>query len=244
MRIFKTQKNRGFTPTPSLALLLSFFMGIKIFYINKIKTFFTFSFIKSNKKTMPNLVSGFTLVETMFAVYILTFTIVGLMTVISNSLFAARYAKDEVTANYLLQEVVDYIRNDRDTTVFLGSGSGTTGTAWNTFTTHYSACSSSGSSYGCYFEVLNGSVPNPCEYSSDTKSTGCPPLYYNDAADNSPFYTYDQRGGLNKPTIFKRKIVVNKNGDDELDVTVTAYWKNGGLPVSRSLTTTLMNWQK
>lgn len=185
---------------------------------------------------------GFTLVETMFAVYILTFTIVGLMTVISNSLFAARYAKDEVTANYLLQEVVDYIRNDRDTTVFLGSGSGTTGTAWDTFSTKYSACSSANN--GCHFEVLNGAAPQSCDYSSDTKSTGCPPLYYNDAADNSPFYTYDPRGGSNKVTIFKRKIVVEKNGDDELDVTVTAFWKNGGLQVSRSLTTTLMNWQK
>jgi len=193
-------------------------------------------------KTQKN--KGFTLVETMFAVYILTFTVVGLMTVISNSLFAARYAKDEVTASYLLQEVVDYIRNDRDSTVFLGSGSGSTGTAWNTFTSHYSACSSS--NYGCYFEVLNGDVPKFCDYSSDTNSTGCPILYYNDAADNSPFYTYDEGSGTNKntPTIFKRKIVVDKNGDDELDVTVTVYWKNGGLPVSRSLTTTLMNWQK
>lgn len=176
----------------------------------------------------------------MFAVYILTFTIVGLMTVISSSLFAARYAKDEVTANYLLQEVVDYIRNDRDTTVFLASGSASTGTAWTAFTTKYNVCSSTNN--GCYFEVLSGSVLKSCDYTSDTKTTGCPPLYYNDAADNSPFYTYDQ--GTNKPTIFKRKIVVEKNGDDELDVTVTAYWKNGGLQVSRSLTTTLMNWQK
>lgn len=217
MIIFKTQKNKASRFIKSYSICL---------------------------KRSPEYSRGFTLVETMFAVYILTFTIVGLMTVISSSLFAARYAKDEVTANYLLQEVVDYIRNDRDTTVFLGSGSGPTGTAWTAFTAKYSTCSSL--NYGCSFEVFNGATPKPsCGYSNDPTG-GCPILYYNDAADNSPFYTYDQgvSPNNNEPTIFKRKIVVDKNGDDELDVTVTAYWKNGGLQVSRSLTTTLMNWQK
>src|ERR1035437_640976 len=121
--------------------------------------------IKKNK--------GFTLVETMFAIYILTFTIVGLMTVVANSLFAARYAKDEITANYLLQEAVDYIRNDRDSTVFLGSGSGTTTNNWNNFFGKYSSCSDPN---GCYFDILNG-VLNGGAIKKQCSGGVCPYLY-------------------------------------------------------------------
>ena len=64
---------------------------------------------------------GFTLIETMFAVIIMAFSITIFMNVVANTLFSARYAKNEITANYLAQEAIDYIRNDRDSIVFLRS---------------------------------------------------------------------------------------------------------------------------
>ena len=183
----------------------------------------------------------------MFAIYILTFTIVGLMTVVANSLFAARYAKDEITANYLLQEAVDYVRNDRDSVVFLGSGSGTTAENWNNFFVKYSNCSAPN---GCYFDVLTPSVIKSCPYSST--GNGCPFLYYDAGAKTTPFYTNDDNlgnsgeGGISKlKTNFQRKIIVKKNNNpNEIDVTVTVSWKNGGMSVARSLSTSLMNWQQ
>ncbi|MFA5773742.1 MAG: type II secretion system protein [Candidatus Paceibacterota bacterium] len=208
--------------------------------------------IKKNKGFTPtpnflkkgNLVWGFTLVETMFAVLILTFTIVGLMTVVANSLFAARYARDEITVNYLLQEVVDYVRNDRDTTVFLESGGN-----WNTFLEKYDNCSSQN---GCYFDVLNltlGDIKS-CLYSST--GNGCPFLYYDESANDTPFYTNDDNlGNIGEGEIpkvktnFKRKIIIqNASNPDEINVIVKVDWKNGGKEVTRSLSTSLMNWQK
>jgi type II secretory pathway pseudopilin PulG len=187
-----------------------------------------------SKKTKKN--TGFTLVETMFAVFILTSTIVGLMTVVSNSLFAARYARDEITVNYLLQEVVDYIRNDRDTTVFLGSGG-----TWDSFFAKYSVpCSASGG--GCTVDVLNRTDPEPCPY-----GLGCPYLYYDKNADTTSFYVTDNginMGNMAK-TNFRRKIVVEQNATkpDEIDVTVTVDWQNGSLPMTRSLKTSFLKWQ-
>ena len=190
--------------------------------------------IKNNK--------GFTLVETMFAVFILTFTIAGLMTVVANSLFAARYARDEITVNYLLQEAIDYIRNDRDTIVFLGGGAGSTDTPWNNFYTKYSNCSNT---YGCYFDVLT-IILNPLNPSAGPQrcsiSDSCPYLYYDKDATSGSFYTYDTNNGVK--TNFQRKIIVKQAiNPDEIDVTVTVDWKNGGLPVTRSLETSFMKWQ-
>ncbi len=193
----------------------------------------------NNKRILPK--AGFTLVETMFAVFILTSTIVGLMTVVSNSLFAARYARDEITVNYLLQEVVDYIRNDRDTTVFL-----TDGGTWANFQAKYSNCSDQGT--GCYFNVLtsNGVVtPTQCPYLA--LGSGCPYLYYDKNADTTPFYVTDNGTNMGSmvKTNFRRKIVVKQNATnpDEIDVIVTVDWLNGGLSMTRSLKTSFMKWQ-
>lgn len=173
--------------------------------------------IKNNK--------GFTLVETMFAVLILTFTIVGLMSIVADSLFQARYARDEITVNYLLQEAVDYIRNDRDSTVFLGGG------VWNTFLDKYNNCSGN----GCYFDVLATSVNI-----QSCPSDGCPYLNYDEKATPGSFYNYD----TGVKTNFQRKIIVQQNANpDEIDVTVTIDWKNGGLAATRSLKTSLLKWQ-
>ena len=185
--------------------------------------------IKNNK--------GFTLVETMFAVMILTFTIVSMMTVVANSLFAARYARDEITTSYLLQEVIDHIRNDRDTTVFL-QNTQSIDAAWSDFINKYNNCSNEET--GCYFDVLSSPV-TPVECSS---LNDCPYLYYDENANDGAFYVSDDGvGNLGKAiTDFQRKIVVTQNGD-ELKILVTISWQNGSLTKTRSLSTSMMKWQ-
>lgn len=187
-----------------------------------------------NFKKKSNLVSGFTLIETMVAVFILSISIVSLMNVVASSLFAARYARDEITANYLLQEVVDYIRNDRDSLML---SENTSEKLWESFWGKYKICDISNSN-GCYIDVLSSTEPQPC-YSSD-----CGDLYYDDNSSTS-FYTHDE----NKPGVikskFNREILIenNNSNNDEFDVTVTVSWKNGGLNKSRTLKTSLLNWR-
>ncbi|MFA6515400.1 MAG: prepilin-type N-terminal cleavage/methylation domain-containing protein [Candidatus Paceibacterota bacterium] len=192
--------------------------------------------IKINKeKKFISSRAGFTLVEAMFAVFILTFVITGLMTVVANSLFAARYSKDEITANYLSQEVIDYIRNDRDTTVLL-QNTLTPDEAWTNFWIKYSACSVS--SGGCSLHITQ----NTNTISQDCNSSGCPYLYYDENATSNSFYTYTSSG--NKITKFQRKIVVSKNSvnSDEIDVVVTVSWKNGGANRTRVLETSFLRY--
>ena len=195
-------------------------------------------FNKENKKiiyTKQNSSSGFTLVETMVAVLILTLTIVSLMTVVSNSLFAARYARNDITAGYLLQEVIDDIRNDRDTSVFL-QNTQTINAAWTSFTTKYAPCVGP---TGCFYDVVGGyTTPNICT------DTNCRELYYDANANTTPYYMNDDGTNTGKVKAgFQRRIVVTLNGTDEMQIAVTVYWKNGGLSKSRTLTNSILKWQ-
>jgi len=208
-----------------------------------------YTYQQKNTKT-----GGFTLIETMVAVFILTLAFAGLLTLQSSSLFNARYARNEITANYLLQETADYIRNDRDTTAFLQKDSGG---GWAAFIAKYSSCmpsSSFSSSGGCYFEPAqllagSGSITQ-CPSNSPLFGTStCPVLNYDPTAAYNDFYTYkttDKTTGVAlAASDFKRQIIMSNSANpDELDVKITIEWQNGTLVRNRSLIITLTNWNK
>jgi prepilin-type N-terminal cleavage/methylation domain-containing protein len=181
--------------------------------------------------------TGFTLIETMVAIFILTLALSALLTLTSNSTFSARYARNEITANYLAQEVADYIRNDRDNIVFNQKG------GWTNFLNTYGYTGSNAcfSASGCYFEPANMlSFPQ-------TVCPGgvCPYFNYDETATFNDFYTYRTPGTIVK-SIFTRKVLMSvpAANPDELDVTIRLDWLNGNLPRSRTLQITLLNWQK
>jgi len=76
-------------------------------YLNKLKNIVIVT--KSKKSSR-----AFTLLETMIAVSILLLSIVGPMTIASKGLQSAIYARDEITAFYLAQEAIEYVRMVRD----------------------------------------------------------------------------------------------------------------------------------
>ena len=78
--------------------------------------------------------SGFTIIEAMIAVFILTVSIASMLGLTSSSISTAKYTSNEIIANYLLQEAIDSIRNTRDTLVFQGSNNSTD---WTTFLNKY-----------------------------------------------------------------------------------------------------------
>ncbi|MFA6158790.1 MAG: prepilin-type N-terminal cleavage/methylation domain-containing protein [Candidatus Paceibacterota bacterium] len=67
--------------------------------------------------------AGFTLVESMVAVSILSVAITGPLLIAQKGIASAVYSRDQVTASYLAQEAVEYIRNARDT-------NGNNGSSW------------------------------------------------------------------------------------------------------------------
>lgn len=57
---------------------------------------------------------GFTIIETLVAITILMISIAGPLTIAQKSLMAAIYAKDQVIASYLAQDLMEDIKNNRD----------------------------------------------------------------------------------------------------------------------------------
>lgn len=57
---------------------------------------------------------GFSIVETIVAIAILAVAIVGPLSLAQRGLNASLYARDQVTAFYLAQEAIEYVRNVRD----------------------------------------------------------------------------------------------------------------------------------
>lgn len=184
--------------------------------------------------------SGFTLVETMVAVFILSLTIISLMTVVANSLFASRYSRDEITVNYLLQEAVDYVRNDRDSSIFLSNSS--VDDAWIKFVEKYKECTdeNQGCTLDVYTALKDPFSPNikKCDSAPSPDETNCPPFYYRDDSETS---IYNYEGGAE--TSFRRKIVFKEGSSpDEIIMKATVYWINGDATKSRSLQTSLLKW--
>ncbi len=184
--------------------------------------------------------SGFTLVETMVAIFILTIALSSLISLTASSIFSAKYAANDMTAGYLLQEAADFVRNDRDTTVFDNNNGGT---GWATFINKYGNGSSTlcFSANGCYFEPTSITLMPPTLCPGGT----CPAFNYDKNAVYNAFYTYRNAAG-SSASIFRRKIImkINVTNPDELDVKVVIDWRNGGLARSRSLNISLLNWQK
>lgn len=63
--------------------------------------------------------AGFTLVETLVAVMLLSIAVVAPMSLASKSLGSAYYARDQITAFYLAQEAIEALRSIRDSQILI-----------------------------------------------------------------------------------------------------------------------------
>jgi Tfp pilus assembly protein PilV len=70
---------------------------------------------------------GFTLVEALIAISIFTMSLLGIMSILADNITNIGYAKQKMTATYLAQEGIEYVRNIRDTKALsLGGSAGWT----------------------------------------------------------------------------------------------------------------------
>lgn len=118
---------------------------------------------------------GFTLIETLVAITVLTIAIVAPMTLTSQALSAAMYARDQVTAFHLAQEAIEAVRSIRDANILSNA-------------------------YGTQTDILSG-IPIARDFVIDTRdddagtaihecTTGtCPPL-----RTDGTFYAYGPVG--------------------------------------------------
>lgn len=78
---------------------------------------------------------GFTLIETMIAVSILSLSVAGPLYTASRAIVAAEISRDQLTASYLAQEAAEYVRALRDDQYLAQypPAAGSSATAWNNF---------------------------------------------------------------------------------------------------------------
>lgn len=186
---------------------------------------------------------GFTLIETLLAVLLLTTAIAGPLTIASRALNAAVVAKDQITAFYLAQDGMEYVRFLRDSAC-LTAGSqidagGCPVSDSNSWLSSLSACISTDGSTSCYLDSFanHPSTPTTC-------SGTCPVMQY--VAANKMF----NYNGTSNPSIqqFVRTVSIKYDpatNADEAVVTVRVTWTNlaGVTHAPITIRENLMRWQ-
>lgn len=187
-----------------------------------------------NKKN--NRKSGFTLMETMVAIFIIMLAITGPMVFTQNALRAAFLSRDQITAFFLAQDAIEYIKNIRDGHVvdiikspsdnpsgWLGDGNNNLiklcldglnndGECTVDTTKNESAgiktCKNANSTPGCVGDPLSNYKP----------------LNFK---DGSYFTNEIANGGTIVPSLFAREIKLKTiQANKEVEVTVTIRWKS------------------
>lgn len=155
---------------------------------------------------------GFTLIETLVAITLLTVAVVTPMTLTNRSLSTAYYARDQIAAFYLAQEGIEAVRAVRDGNILLNVH----GTPTDTFT--FPGISNID---GAVFTVdtINGNTMEPCP------SGVCPAL-----RSDGEFYGYNSEWEDTRFTRTLRTSFID-TAHDELRVSVTVSWQTGSYQV-------------
>lgn len=187
---------------------------------------------------------GFTLIETLIAVLILTLSIGGLLSLAAGGFYSVRYARNQIVANNLLQESLEYIRNSRDTAFIQGL----TWVGWQDTLQTDSAGSQTGvDTDGCF--GADGCTVNPYTVSNQVKKCigPCAFIFY---YPGNFFYGYNVTYPFT-PTIspyqtsFVRKIVITPSSytPDELIVSGSISWLNGTTTKTLTQEMLITNWR-
>ena len=165
--------------------------------------------------------SGFTLIETLVAIVVLLLAIVGPYQIATRGLFAAGIAKDQITAYYLAQEPVEYIRNIRDHNGLLGNPSG--------WLDGLDECLGQ----NCYVDVFNQSI-QVC------LPEGCPVLKYDNSVSGSYTYNYGANG---ETSPFTRTTTMTQINANEYSISVSVTWSRGLITRDFTIRENIFNWQ-
>lgn len=168
---------------------------------------------------------GFTLVETLVAVSILTVSILAGFTAVQNGLSSSITAKNQIVAFYLVQDAMEYIKNVRDNNAldFINGGS-------SSWLTGLNSCKSSNGV--CYVDttlsVAGGSVQS---------CTGTCPVIKRDSNTSLMGYVNSWT-----PTNFTRSIQYTEIvPNEEALIVITISWTQGSTNKSFQISQSLFN---
>lgn len=182
---------------------------------------------------------GFTLIETLIAVLLLSTAIVGPLTIASKGVHATTVAKDQFVAFYLAQDAMEQVRYLRDSAC-LTAGGGPTGCPTSSWLSNISNCVSTTGTTACYFDSIRIDITPPTICPSGV----CPVMKYDTALKSFRYAT-----GVDTPQRFVRTIKIQNDPSsstpDEAQVLVTVSWSDtaGVTRVPVTLNETLFRWQ-
>lgn len=161
---------------------------------------------------------GFTLIETFVAITILVTAIAGPLTIASKGLTSSYVARDQLTASFLAQEAIEYVRQKRDTNHLQGNPSWLSG---------FENCIDQ----DCMIDVAADTEPETC-------LSGCDALRY-DTTTN--FYGYDP---LDDATVYVRSLrIVPLASGFEAEVRSTVSWQSSIFSRQVTLNEVITDWQ-
>ncbi len=186
---------------------------------------------------------GFTLIETLVAILLLATAIAGPLTIASKGLTSALVAKDQIVAQFLAQDAIEYIRYRRDTNCL---GTAPAPCAQNVWLAGLSQCISADGSAACIIDSTHNSPSSGV--SNCSSATTCPSIRHHAATGR---FTYDVGGTL---TIFTRTVTIvtpyggstscSPAGGCEALVTVEVEWSDMADLTRRVVEKEhLLNWQ-
>lgn len=162
---------------------------------------------------------GFTLVEVLISIAVLTLAFLGPLSVATSALSNASFSINQIIAYNLAEEGMEFIIYKRDSMIFADPVGG-----WDAFRslTQGAGCQKGGGTNGCGVDVVAGTLvpcspaayPNPNCTLHKNAATGLYSLASGDPA-----------------SVFERTIAIPSGNSDEKQVLVTITWreKNGNL---------------
>ncbi|HUD04167.1 MAG TPA: prepilin-type N-terminal cleavage/methylation domain-containing protein [Candidatus Paceibacterota bacterium] len=204
--------------------------NLKLETSEKTLSFWSFTLHASRSK-----IRGFTLVETLVAIAILSLAITGPLVIAEKGLSSSLYAQNEVTATYLAQDAIEYVRNVRDTNLLASPAA-----PWlEQFVA--AGCMGGGTTH-CQIDTTNtnfSSAITTCTNSSTNSALCGTPInfdstngWYSYAPPNPPTNTII-------PTIFTRTVDVSYvpgTSNNEAIVTATVSWQTSIYTATQSVT--------
>lgn len=179
-----------------------------------------------NNKLKPK-TRGFTLIETLVAITILSAAIASPMVLSIKNIGTASVSQDQLVAFYLGQEVIEYVRNVRDTNIIKQANG--ENVEW---LEGLNNCEPTIDSTGCYIDVVNNTV-TLCEKDFCSKKLKFNGVNYN--------YT---TGG---ETAFTRTVKIDDSiqgiGGDEAKVSISVKWTGKYGEKTMNLQDNIFNWR-
>ncbi|MEY4440776.1 MAG: hypothetical protein RLY49_402 [Candidatus Parcubacteria bacterium] len=168
---------------------------------------------KISKRFEDNNIRGFTIIETLVAIFILLISTTGPLAFTQSGLRSAFFARDQVTAFYLAQESIETIKNVRDNNL-IGYRDGDTDIDWLNKISDCGDISQIGATASCNIGLIQGDNTSFVECQRDACSLSYDSTSYR--------FTID---GTN-PSKYTRTVYITRMTTDEIQVIVEVNWSS------------------